>query len=71
MERHPALQFVFTEQGTEWLPTQLATLDAYMARMSGAASSTTLATTRRPSSSSSRFASAWHRYLVRAQVPAT
>ena len=25
MERHPTLQFVFTEQGTAWLPEQLAT----------------------------------------------
>jgi predicted TIM-barrel fold metal-dependent hydrolase len=36
MERHPTLQFVFTEQGTAWLPEQLATLDAYADRMSGA-----------------------------------
>ena len=39
MERHPTLQFVFTEQGTAWLPEQLATLDAYADRMSGAAGS--------------------------------
>jgi predicted TIM-barrel fold metal-dependent hydrolase len=39
MERHPTLQFVFTEQGTEWLPTQLATLDKYMVRMTAAAGS--------------------------------
>jgi predicted TIM-barrel fold metal-dependent hydrolase len=39
MERHPALQFVFTEQGTAWLPEQLATLDHYKARMSDAAGS--------------------------------
>jgi predicted TIM-barrel fold metal-dependent hydrolase len=35
MERHPDLQFVFTEQGTAWLPEQLATLDYYRQRMSG------------------------------------
>jgi predicted TIM-barrel fold metal-dependent hydrolase len=36
MERHPTLQFAFTEQGTAWLPEQLATLDAYAVRMSSA-----------------------------------
>ena len=36
MERHPTLQFVFTEQGTAWLPEQLATLDDYADRMAGA-----------------------------------
>jgi predicted TIM-barrel fold metal-dependent hydrolase len=36
MERHPTLQFVFTEQGTAWLPEQLATLDAYRDRMADA-----------------------------------
>src|ERR687898_484472 len=35
MERHPDLQFVLTEQGTAWLPEQLATLDYYRQRMSG------------------------------------
>ncbi len=39
MERHPTLQFAFTEQGTAWLPEQLATLDHYKARMSEAAGS--------------------------------
>ena len=39
MERHPTLQFVFTEQGTAWLPEQLATLDAYRDRMASAAGS--------------------------------
>ncbi len=39
LERHPTLQFVFTEQGTAWLPEQLATLDAYRDRMAGAAGS--------------------------------
>ncbi len=34
MERHPDLQVVFTEQGTAWLPEQLATLDYYHQRMS-------------------------------------
>jgi predicted TIM-barrel fold metal-dependent hydrolase len=34
MERHPDLQFAFTEQGTAWLPEQLGTLDYYQARMS-------------------------------------
>lgn len=39
MERHPDLQFVFTEQGTAWLPEQLATLDYYYTRMRAAAGS--------------------------------
>jgi predicted TIM-barrel fold metal-dependent hydrolase len=39
MERHPTLQFVFTEQGTAWLPEQLAILDGYAARMGDAAGS--------------------------------
>ena len=33
MERHPTLQFAFTEQGTAWLPDQLRTLDYYYGRM--------------------------------------
>jgi predicted TIM-barrel fold metal-dependent hydrolase len=33
MERHPELQFVFTEQGTAWVPEQLTTLDYYYTRM--------------------------------------
>lgn len=33
MERHPDLQFVLTEQGTSWVPDQLAALDAYGHRM--------------------------------------
>ena len=37
MDRHPALQFVFTEQGTSWIPEMLMTLDYYKARMSGQA----------------------------------
>ncbi len=39
MERHPNLQFVFTEQGTAWIPEQLATLDAYRDRMASATGS--------------------------------
>jgi predicted TIM-barrel fold metal-dependent hydrolase len=37
LERHPGLQLVFTEQGTAWLPEQLATLDYYHRRMSAPA----------------------------------
>lgn len=33
MERHPALQFVFTEQGTAWIPETLGTLDYFFHRM--------------------------------------
>lgn len=33
MERHPDLQFVFTEQGTAWIPETLRTLDYYYERM--------------------------------------
>lgn len=36
MERHPALQFVFTEQGTAWIPEELTRLDYYRGRLSGA-----------------------------------
>lgn len=36
MERHPNLQFVFTEQGTAWLPEEIARLDYYHHRLSGA-----------------------------------
>jgi predicted TIM-barrel fold metal-dependent hydrolase len=36
MERHPDLQFVFTEQGTAWLPDELRRLDYYHGRLSGA-----------------------------------
>ncbi len=35
MERHADLQFVFTEQGTSWVPELLMTLDYYKGRMSG------------------------------------
>ena len=36
MERHPALQFVFTEQGTAWVPEELTRLDYYRDRLAGA-----------------------------------
>jgi predicted TIM-barrel fold metal-dependent hydrolase len=36
LERHPELQLVFTEQGTEWLAERLPSLDYYHGRMSGA-----------------------------------
>ena len=36
MERHPTLQFVFTEQGTAWIPEELTRLDYYRGRLSGA-----------------------------------
>jgi len=39
MERHPQLSFVFTEQGTAWIPETLAMLDNYYARMSSAGGS--------------------------------
>jgi predicted TIM-barrel fold metal-dependent hydrolase len=35
MDRHPNLQFVFTEQGTAWLPDELKRLDYYQGRLSG------------------------------------
>ncbi len=38
MERHPELQFVFTEQGTAWLPDELQRLDYYQARLAGSGS---------------------------------
>ena len=37
MERHPNLQFVFTEQGTAWIPERLALLDYFFSRMRGEA----------------------------------
>jgi predicted TIM-barrel fold metal-dependent hydrolase len=37
MERHPNLQFVFTEQGTAWIPERLAILDYFFDRMRGGA----------------------------------
>jgi predicted TIM-barrel fold metal-dependent hydrolase len=36
MDRHPDLQFVFTEQGTAWLPDEITRLDYYAARLGGA-----------------------------------
>jgi len=35
MERHPSLQFVFTEQGTDWLPDEITRLDYYRGRLAG------------------------------------
>ena len=39
LERHPNLKLVFTEQGTAWVPEELARLDYFFARMSGAGGS--------------------------------
>jgi predicted TIM-barrel fold metal-dependent hydrolase len=39
MERHPDLQFVFTEQGTAWIPETLGTLDFLFHRMGTAVGS--------------------------------
>lgn len=39
MERHPDLQFVFTEQGTAWIPEELKRLDYYALRLSGSSGS--------------------------------
>jgi predicted TIM-barrel fold metal-dependent hydrolase len=39
LERHPDLQFVFTEQGTAWIPETLGTLDFFYARMGSATGS--------------------------------
>lgn len=38
MERHPDLQFVFTEQGTAWVAEELLRLDYYQGRLFGAGS---------------------------------
>jgi predicted TIM-barrel fold metal-dependent hydrolase len=38
MERHPNLQFVFTEQGTAWVPERLQELDHFFHRMRDASS---------------------------------
>ena len=35
MERHPDLQFVFTEQGTAWIPEEVTRLDYYHDRLAG------------------------------------
>ena len=35
MDRHPNLQFVFTEQGTAWIPEELTRLDYYFGRLAG------------------------------------
>ena len=39
LERHPDLQFVFTEQGTAWVPEELGQLDYFFDRMRDAAGS--------------------------------
>lgn len=39
LERHPDLQFVFTEQGTAWIPETLGTLDYFFNRMGSAVGS--------------------------------
>jgi predicted TIM-barrel fold metal-dependent hydrolase len=39
LERHPALQLVFTEQGTGWIPDELARLDYFAERMRSATGS--------------------------------
>jgi predicted TIM-barrel fold metal-dependent hydrolase len=39
LERHPALQLVFTEQGTGWIPDELARLDYFFDRMRSATGS--------------------------------
>jgi predicted TIM-barrel fold metal-dependent hydrolase len=39
LERHPELRLVFTEQGTAWVPEELAKLDYFFERMSGAGGS--------------------------------
>ena len=39
LERHPDLQFVFTEQGTAWIPETLGTLDFFFYRMGSATGS--------------------------------
>ena len=39
LERHPNLQFVFTEQGTAWIPETLRTLDYFFERMRGGSGS--------------------------------
>jgi predicted TIM-barrel fold metal-dependent hydrolase len=39
LERHPELQLVFTEQGTAWVPDELAKLDYFFDRMGSAGGS--------------------------------
>ena len=39
LERHPGLQLVFTEQGTAWIPPELARLDYFFGRMGTAVGS--------------------------------
>jgi predicted TIM-barrel fold metal-dependent hydrolase len=38
-ERHPRMQLVFTEQGSAWVPDELARLDYFWGRMAGAGGS--------------------------------
>ena len=53
LDRHPDLQFVFTEQGTAWVPDELAKLDYFFDRMVSAEGSQE-AVWGRPSWSASR-----------------
>ena len=39
LERHPDMQLVFTEQGTSWVPDELARLDYFFSRMAGSSGS--------------------------------
>src|SRR4029078_2775811 len=39
LDRHPDLQFVFTEQGTAWVPDELVKLDYFFDRMGSAVGS--------------------------------
>ena len=39
LERHPGMQLVFTEQGTAWIPPELARLDYFFDRMGNAVGS--------------------------------
>jgi predicted TIM-barrel fold metal-dependent hydrolase len=39
LDRHPGMQLVFTEQGTGWVPEELARLDYFFDRMGGATAS--------------------------------
>ena len=39
LERHPDMQLVFTEQGTAWVPEEMARLDYFFSRMAGSSGS--------------------------------